>query len=58
MRTKTILNKVGQIVAKLYILPNGNLHPDSWLCPDGKGEKLPGFKDIIGLYADDVTVIG
>lgn len=30
-----IENKKGQIVARLYILENGNLHPDSWLCLEG-----------------------
>ncbi len=32
-----IKNKDGFIVARLYILPNGNLHADSWLCPLGWG---------------------
>ena len=34
---KVIKNKAGYIVACLYILPNGNLHTDSWLCPLGWG---------------------
>ena len=29
--TMTLINKEGTIVAKLYILPNGNLAEDSWL---------------------------
>ncbi len=28
-------NQEGLIVACLYILPNGNLHADSWLCSKG-----------------------
>ena len=28
-------NKEGLIVACLYILENGNLHADSWICPEG-----------------------
>lgn len=35
MKEKTFFNEQGLIVAKLYIKPNGNLHEDSWLCPDG-----------------------
>lgn len=35
MIVETIENKEGKIVAKLYIKPDGNLHPDSWLCPNG-----------------------
>lgn len=35
MKHRVIKNKAGLIVACLYILPNGNLHPDSWLCPEG-----------------------
>lgn len=35
MKEKTIKNKEGDIVAKLYVLENGNLDPDSWLCPEG-----------------------
>ena len=37
VKHKTIKNKAGYIVACLYILPNGNLHADSWLCPAGWG---------------------
>ena len=32
-----LLNAKGRKVACLYILPNGNLHPDSWLCSKGWG---------------------
>ncbi len=34
---KVLKNKSGYIVACLYILPNGDLHADSWLCPLGWG---------------------
>ena len=34
---KVIKNKEGYIVACLYILPNGNLHSDSWFCLEGWG---------------------
>lgn len=30
-----IFNKKGRVVACLYLLKNGNLHPDSWLCEKG-----------------------
>jgi len=40
MKLKIIKNKVGHIVACLYILPNGNLHSDSWLCPEGWDGKV------------------
>ncbi len=30
-----IYNKEGLIIACLYILPDGNLHADSWLCLEG-----------------------
>lgn len=33
--TITMRNNEGRIVVKLYILPDGCLHPDSWLCPRG-----------------------
>ena len=39
IRTRTFLNKNKRIVAKLYFVPNGNLHADSWLCHDGWGNK-------------------
>jgi len=35
MKTITVTNNEGLIVAKLYILPNGNLHADSWFCNKG-----------------------
>jgi hypothetical protein len=35
MEKRTFKNKRGRVVAVLYILPNGNLHPDSWLCSRG-----------------------
>lgn len=41
MRDITITNEQGKIVAKLYILPNGDLHADSWLCHEG----LPPIPD-------------
>jgi len=28
-------NKSGEIVAQLYIFPDGTLHEDSWICPAG-----------------------
>ena len=28
-------NDAGLIVACLYVMADGNLHPDSWLCPTG-----------------------
>ncbi len=37
VKHKVIKNKSGYIVACLYILPDGNLHADSWLCPAGWG---------------------
>jgi len=33
--TITIKNNIGEIVAKLYVMPDGTLHEDSWLCPQG-----------------------
>ena len=35
LETLTKENKAGEIVAKLYILPDGTLHEDSWICPPG-----------------------
>lgn len=35
VKQKVIKNEEGLIVACLYILPDGNLHDDSWLCPTG-----------------------
>lgn len=35
VKKRVIKNKAGRIVACLYVLPNGNLHGDSWLCPEG-----------------------
>ena len=32
-------NQENKIVACLYILPNGNLHADSWICAEGWGNK-------------------
>ena len=37
IKHRVIKNKAGYIVACLYILPNGNLHADSWLCSRGWG---------------------
>lgn len=31
MKTLTLTNNKGNIVAKLYILANGELHVDSWI---------------------------
>lgn len=31
----TLRNGRGEIVARVYILPDGCLHGDSWLCPSG-----------------------
>ena len=31
----TLTNRKGKIIVCLYILVNGNLHPDSWICPKG-----------------------
>jgi len=28
-------NNSGFVVAKLYIMPDGSLHEDSWICPKG-----------------------
>ena len=39
MKTLTLTNRKGRIIAKLYFKKNGNLHPDSWLCPKGWGNK-------------------
>jgi len=33
--TMTLRNNKGQIVAKLYILPDGTLADDSWICNKG-----------------------
>ena len=38
MAVMTLENEDSKIVARLYILDNGNLHPDSWLCPGGWGQ--------------------
>lgn len=35
MKRLTLENDEGNIVAKLFIENNGNLHPDSWLCNEG-----------------------
>lgn len=35
METLTLENDNGEIVAMLYIFPDGTLHEDSWLCPAG-----------------------
>jgi len=35
MKSVTVKNDGGLIVAKLYIENNGNLHEDSWLCLEG-----------------------
>lgn len=35
MSSITICNKEGLIVAKLYVLENGNLHADSWIKEEG-----------------------
>lgn len=37
VKYKVMKNGAGFTVASLYILPNGNLHCDSWLCPEGWG---------------------
>jgi len=34
--TLTLKNDNDEIVAKLYILLDGTLHEDSWLCPAGR----------------------
>lgn len=31
----TMRNNKSEIVAKLYLMPDGTLHPDSWICPEG-----------------------
>ena len=33
--TVTMKNGNGEIVAQLYVMPDGRLHEDSWLCPEG-----------------------
>ena len=33
--TTTMKNANGEIVAKLYHMPDGTLHEDSWLCSKG-----------------------
>ena len=33
--TLTMKNNNGEIVAKFYIMPDGTLHEDSWICPKG-----------------------
>ena len=39
--TKVVtVNDEGLIVANLYILDNGNLHSDSWLCNEGQVIKV------------------
>ena len=35
METFTLENNNDEIVTKLYILPDGTLHADSWLCHAG-----------------------
>lgn len=35
IKHNVLRNTKGLIVACLYILPNGDLHADSWLCPTG-----------------------
>lgn len=35
----TVRNDKGLLVANLYVLDNGNLHADSWLCNEGWGDK-------------------
>jgi len=35
LATMTLRNNKGQITAKLYILPDGTLADDSWLCNKG-----------------------
>jgi len=35
MRKLTLTNLDGKIVACLYVLENGNLHSDSWICQKG-----------------------
>lgn len=40
MNVLTLKNESGFTVANLYILHNGNLHPDSWLCNEGWGNKF------------------
>ena len=46
VKYRAIKNKKGYIVACLYILPNGNLHADSWLCPVGWGSREHKFPDL------------
>jgi len=33
----TVRNNKGFTVANLYVLKDGNLHSDSWICDDGWG---------------------
>lgn len=33
--TITMKNNKDEIVARLYVMPDGTLHPDSWLCYEG-----------------------
>ena len=46
MAVMTLENEDSKIVARLYILDNGNLHPDSWLCPGG-WEQVSGEGGVI-----------
>ena len=39
VKKKLIYNDKKLIVACLYILPNGNLHDDSWISNQGWGSK-------------------
>ncbi len=39
IKHSVLRNAEGLIVACLYILPNGNLHADSWLHAGGWGQK-------------------
>lgn len=39
--TLSLRNNLGQIVAKLYIMPDGTLADDSWLCNLGWNAKKP-----------------
>jgi hypothetical protein len=33
--TVTMKNNNDEVVVKLYIMPDGSLHEDSWICPKG-----------------------
>lgn len=33
--TMTMKNNAGETVVQLYIMPDGTLHEDSWICPRG-----------------------